>query len=661
MSDHEARNRRLGTILGIGACLAAAGLLLLYLGDGTRLSDTAASGVRREAGPEVTRLEAAPESGADRTPLPSHGGFYTAPIGSELTFRITVDARSRIQMAMEDQPVGQELDTILRGHMRVLVIARRGNELITQLLFDRVSASYGIAGGLERSPVLEQAIGRPTQVRMRDDGSVLGFLFDDKTNAYAKNLIRGVVCGFRFVIPRNAGRAWEREESDPTGIATVRYEWTTSARRDGKRVRRTKTRYRALAGHENDLDVGYVVGGSGVAELDRSVGWLRDAKIRETLHAKTENAPVRVSTEYAADLELTHHKMRNLGELPEAGWDDTWAAVEGVEDTRAIAISNERELWQLEVGDATLASLLAEIQALVAAEPLDSAALTAASHKLALLIRLESKTLEELAGMVPVAEPFVADVLLGAVGAANTDPAQNMLAAVAGDGKGSQQLRQSALDSMIQLAAPNDAALDSVRNLVNDESAPPGLRDNSLLILGALGSREPGSKSTDRAAVVASLIAYEDRARDGGRLEHWLHALGNTGHDNVMPTLQRYLAHEETPVRHAATSALGDIKSARATAALLDRARQESDPRVRAVAVRSLASRPDAGALDYVGRVLAEDRNESIRRAAVDGLCTQFLVNNSVRPILERVAAGDASSELRKLAASTCRRQEPPR
>src|SRR5262249_28250094 len=150
------------------------------------------------------------------------------------------------------------------------------------------------------------------------------------------------------------------------------------------------------------------------------LGWLRSAQVNETLIARADAASVRSTMDYAASIELATHVRCSPGELPDAGWDRRWAGLEGLEDTRAIGDSSKRELAELELGGACLAGLLQEIQALAGAEPLDAAALTAAAHKLAILVRLHPAELEQLGRVLPTVTPFAADVLLSAIGAADT-------------------------------------------------------------------------------------------------------------------------------------------------------------------------------------------------------------------------------------------------
>lgn len=651
MSDPRQRKRNQAAVVGAAVLLIAAGALAWRWGNEAAVPADLApapAGVQ-EAVADVT---AAGDDAARRKLSPvKPSGFYSAPAGSEFDYELQSDARVRMTMAVGEQPVDQRTRTSLQGQMRVLVLDRREHELVVQVDFVAASVHHGVVDGLERSPALEEILARPTRIRMRDDGSLLGFAFDARSNPYANNLIRSVVCGFRFVVPAAAAAAWDQEESDPTGIATVRYQWIAGQEDGRRRVQRVKTDYRALPDQANSMVMRYTVNGNGIGEMDAELGWLRGAVVAESLAMDAQGAPVHTTLEYSARLQLKAHAVRPADQLADPRWQDEWAPVEGVLDTTAIAASSERELNELELGDATLTSLVQAILALTQAEPLDHAALTTASHKLALLVRLRPEVLDELGQIVPTAPQFATDVLLGAIGSANTAPAQSFLAGVVGDVAAGQALRQSALDSMIQLAEPGDAAVQSVLGLVRDGDANATLRDNGLLVLGAMGSREPAAKARDAGGVMAELMAYRDRAADEGRLEVWLHALGNTGRDEVAAAVEPYLGHRDPSVRHAATSALRSVETAGATTALLDRAQHDPDARIRSQAIESLAERGDPSALNYVGRVLAEESDAELRRAAVDGLRKQLPVNASVRPMLQRVAELDPSPELRRHAA----------
>jgi hypothetical protein len=570
---------------------------------------------------------------------------------------------------MAGQPIAQRMVIRLRGTMTLLVVARRPDglhddlhdelhdELIVQVGLCGVSADQGVGGIEERSPALEELLALPAFVRMRDDGALLGLLFDPRSNGFVNNLVRSIVCGFRFVVPQDTKAGWDGEEADPTGIATVRYDWLDDRSEKERRLQRTKTGYRPVPGQRSDLALTYEVRSRALARLSSELGWLRSAQVDETVTAKADTASLRSATEYEASLELATHRLRPLAELPDLSWDRPWAGVGGVEDTKAIADSSDRELSELELGDATFAGLLQDIEALTAAKPLDSAALTAASHKLAVLLRLHPEALEQLGRALATATPFAADVLLGAAGAAGTEPAQRLLAGVAGNAGAAPHLRLSALDSMIQIGAPDDAVLASVRNLADDPDAGARLRSKSLLVLGALASRQPQSESTDRNTVVAELIGREDRARSAGQLQPWLHALGNSGHEDALPAIQRYLGDDNAAVRNAAVAALRQFDTPQATSALLDRARSEPDLRVRALAVEGLAQRNDSAGLDYVAGVLAREPDADVRSAAVAGLSRQLLRNEAVLPMLQRAAQHDPSPAIRDQAARAMARR----
>src|SRR5262249_47190447 len=143
------------------------------------------------------------------------------------------------------------------------------DELIARLDLSGVTVDQGVGGAEERSPALEQLLALPALVRMRDDGALLGFAFDERSNGFVNNLVRSIACGFRFVVPSGALGAgargsWTGEEADPTGIATVRYDWLDDERGE-RRLQRTKTAYRAAPGQRSDLALGYEVRSSATA------------------------------------------------------------------------------------------------------------------------------------------------------------------------------------------------------------------------------------------------------------------------------------------------------------------------------------------------------------------------------------------------------------
>src|SRR5690606_19225703 len=144
-------------------------------------------------------------------------------------------------------------------------------------------------------------------------------------------------------------------------------------------VQRVKTDYRAHAGQGDSMPMRYTVSGKGLGEMDAELGWLREAQVSESLAVEAQGAPLRMALDYSARLQFAAHAMLRGDQLPSPGWEDEWAAVEGALDTAAIAANSERELDELELGEASFATLLDTILTLARAVPLDHAALTKVS------------------------------------------------------------------------------------------------------------------------------------------------------------------------------------------------------------------------------------------------------------------------------------------
>lgn len=645
---HAVASRR---ALSAVAALAAAALLAFWaLESAAPVAPRDAESGQLTGAPAGSEAPAVADQSERELTAIGASGIYSAPTGSELVFELTAVTRSGLTLAIAEQPSTQGMTLQLRGRLELLVADRRGDELVTQARFAELTVSQIVGGNEEPNARLADLLTLPVLVRMRDDGTLLGFTFDPASNPFVNNLVRTVLCGFRFVVPAERQPTWTLDETDPTGIAAMLYTETGRAEEGRLHLTRRKTSYRASPGAAGGLPVAYDVDSTATATLDLELGWLREARADETLQARAETASMHATTSYRATLALLRHALRGRAELPAVDWDGAWSDIGGLRDTQALAAANAEELAAQEVGDATFQGLWQEIQALAAAEPLDSAALSAAMHRLALLVRLQPEVLPQLLAALPAATEFGADALLSAVGAADSGPAQQVLAGVTADAAAAPHLRQSALDSMIQLSAPGDDVLAAVRGVVDDDHAKPSLRDNGLLLLGALASREPGSKTTDRGQLVRDLLARESQARAQRRLEHWLHALGNCGDPAVLPALERYLVHQDAALRQAALTAVSQVSAARAVELLAWRAREEVELRLRALAVQSLARVATGSHLEFVAGLLAGPGAAELRRAAVNGLRWQVGRNDAVLPLLRRAAQTDPDATVRDLA-----------
>jgi HEAT repeat protein len=575
-------------------------------------------------------------------------GFWSAPVGSEFVYEISAQTSARIELAQDAEVLEQTLEQRLAGQMRVLVVARKEDKVMTQVSFPqmRIDATVGAQSG--RDTVTEEAVAQPTLVRMQSDGHIEGFRFHADAPPEARGWIRSQVSSFRFEVERSDASTWEREEQDPTGMARVRYERELGAVAGEFELRKTKVDYAPLSRGAGGaaVEVTPQVHALTTGVLSESIGWLREAQVDERLVMPVAGLGVEARMSMSATLRLQTQRRIAADELPTVDWDGEWDSVSGAEDLELLSTRGESLLRAKLLEGLTLDGLLAQIDELCAANPRDTAALMDARHQLAEFLIDNEAAIEALAQRISTLRAASADIVLGALGSAGSESAQRVLASVLADSSLSGVVRQSSLDAMFQLTRPSAAACDGVERLIADRAQDSGLRANGLLVLGALASMD----SADGSERVTRLLALELSLRDEGRLEHWLHALGNSGDARALEASAPYRSDADPRLRAAAAEALRGIHTAESSEALGRLARLDQNTSVRRTSAALLAGRADATSVQLVRELLAREAAVEVRRAAVDALGRRASSDAEARALLKSVAGNDSSKELRQRA-----------
>lgn len=239
----------------------------------------------------------------------------------------------------------------------------------------------------------------------------------------------------------------------------------------------------------------------------------------------------------------------------------------------------------------------------------------------------------------------LANLLCSALGATGHEKAHVALVTIVADAHLPPQVREGAAVAMVQIQTPSDATLAALRGdaerEVGEWNGPGGAR---LLAWGTLAGR-----AIDPAARVVELLAMGARARALGAEAFWLEALGNTAHPQARAVVQAGLGAADPLVRFSAASAARSYRDAETTGLIAHRLSVEQESEVRRQLTASLSGR-DAEAAGPGLEVALRDGTESVRRQAI--LVASRLSPARALAFLARAAQGDASAELRELAAS---------
>jgi hypothetical protein len=270
-------------------------------------------------------------------------------------------------------------------------------------------------------------------------------------------------------------------------------------------------------------------------------------------------------------------------------------------------------MWQQRLQGVTLDGLLADLERLLAAPPVDAEAQNEIFQQLQWMVRFDAGAARELHTRLLTRQlgSEASDLVVGALGAAGTAPAQQVLAALRADPTVDTQLREATTISCVQLAAP---VPELVAGLC-DGAAAGELDGTSMLVLGVLAPRAAEQRIGDRSPLDV-LRGLEAQAEARGELDTWVLAVGNTRGPEVLPIAQRLIDHPAPAVRGACCKAVRGVASADALTILIQRGLADADVGVRTETVLALGRRPEAAARAALEQVARTDPDASVRERA---------------------------------------------
>lgn len=637
MNSSQPTLRRATLALLAGAALTSLGLLLWSPSGATEGGSAATATV---VPPRAVALAAAPAAPARRE-VPRGVGFYAAPVGTVLTY----DLRGHFQYGLAHPEGGRQVSgVVVEGQLEVLVADRRDDAVLARASFPGLALSALAGGAGSDQNGLGKAAQQPFDVQLGADGKVRGYRFADSLDAEQRNFLRGLFAAYVHTVPATATGTWEAEDADGAGALVARFSATTIDA-DTVRVERRKLRYTELAGPE--LHPHTLTGGS-TATFSRELGWLSAVDVDEKSSVQMVDLGLEISLHSVLAIALRAQRQ----DVPLAGdlWDGAWSPAAGChEDLSACVDRREAARWSHLLEGKDLAGLIDELAALLAAQPRDAEAVDKAWQMLIWKVKLDPKAAAGVQAAVAAGlETTLADMLISALGAAGSEPAQAVLATMRRDGSLPAAVRTSATMSMFQLAHPNERVLGDVLADIGAADALAGDDALAMLLLGALAPRA-GDLPVQGTTAMAALAAFEAKAERQGRLDLWLDALGNAGGPEVVPHAQRLCAHGDDVVRAAAYNALRKV-DAPAALALLERGLRDASAAVRADVVGALGEHRSAAACAALIRTARDDADAAVRRACLQGLSGFANQDSPALRAIEQIAVADPDSDNRDAA-----------
>jgi HEAT repeats len=631
--------------LGLGICL----LLFAIDRDGPRMEKPNAPVTQATtAGDAIPQREIELDRETEDTTAPT--GFYHAAVGQVCRFEWKADSTTAIHAAK--QAGTSKLQVRLGGVMTTTVLARRGDEMIVELEFPKVTGTFGTNGQRSKlgQDALTSALATCTLLRMRDNGTTLGYAFAKSVGPKHRNFIRGLWTACRFVARDTRDAAWRTTEQDVIGTAELEYRWRKPIlqgnRVIGGELHRRKLGYRQPEDAADSAHGTLTGEGEGTAHLNPDLGWFETARWTESVTRQIDEVGVKVVSSLSAQWRLTDVEWREIADT-DALWRTSWQSVAAQAETGASSEADLANQNRERLRGATLGRLLADLELLLS-QNASHADIYAKKLDLTWLLRLRPEAMTRLQGMLSGMTANVQGLAISAIGATELPGAQTFLAQLFGNAANSAAQRQAAAWSMMQVRKPQGASVLafakalSGRARMDDEGVAAG-----ILALGTmLGRTDPAA----RDEAFATLVGLEAAAIREGALANWLEALGNAAVPGALPFAQRHRDHAAANVRAGAIAAVRRVAGGDALA-LVAAGLSDQQPAVRALAAEILATRAEPAALAAVERMLRAEKDARVRSAAVAALDAR-LRDPRARAMVARVARNDPDAGVRKMAAA---------
>jgi hypothetical protein len=604
--------------IGRAAALASLGLVLLA---------AAVYGLRHGASPSTSsahdrELAHAEPVSAEAPPC----GHPT--LGDQLVY--AVDVRLALQL-----PPPQALSVQGTGSLQLTLVSDEDGERIFQGGFADVLWKSEVNGQKADDEAFVQQLARPFGVRLSEENRLTRVYLSPDLDPLAMGLVRYVVAGLQFVRPwsvaEDAG-AWEVEEADWWGRYTARY-----ARDEARQFFRSKLRYRPHrtppAGSAGELE------STAVYRISDGKDCVEHAEIVET-HSQHDILPTTETSSVTLDL---REVRRTEGS---SGLDPTLVAFPA---DAPVMVKSKAVAKPLPPG-LTADDLIARLPSDAGEIPWDL------TDSLVQLFRERPGEIDRaLKALRRSASRNAEKAILGALGDAGSERAQDALADVAESSDFQAGLRRMALLELGLLkTAPTPDTLDALSRISRSSRDDRTVTDLALVALGNASrtvlASEDGTARRDAERTIQSLQQGFARAVTEDDRVLYMDALGNTGSAEILPAAQLALETGGPLLRTAGVGALRLVAAPEADAILVRVAHEDAEAQVRQQALLAMTNRPrtEAG-VNTALALLRADASAEVRAVAI-AVLEPTIERSDVREALEAAARADASKLVREQA-----------
>jgi len=625
----------------LGLLLVTSGLFLT-----TRSKEQTASSTTGERSDIAIALEEQAQAG--RPPLikePDDAVQVDTPYGAWLGVLLNYQVEFESNVDVISGNTAQSIHHTLYGNQQVKITGRTHEGTIATYSWPEIKLELiedGVPASLEETKELSRELSLPVQVYYDLEGRQQSLCFTRGVSPTTRNWVRRLVASQHGPVPEESPLSFNIVEANASGLSRVHYAVTEQSK-DAAIISRSKLE--ALNGISwGDGVKAPTVSGDGVITLSR--GWTLNVNWNEQSILELEGAELSIKKSFTADINRTSVEQLTPDDLVEHEFELEWRSFDGLSDTSKSPNQSHPGFERALISEADAQTVINSLVEMERVQERSENAMIAVD-RLVHLITNEPGVLRTLqqnitSGSLP---EWTSSRVLGAIAAAGTPDSQKLLRFFFDSSQQSSLSLDSIAFALSQLESPTPKTIDFFRVKLAKKDLPDAVRDSSWQLLGLY------AKTSEAPDLVAELIGMETKADEAGELNSWLNALGNTCSPDAFEAIKKHLTVDSVELRVAAVKALRGIKLNEATEDLIALGRIEEEPLVRGEALKVLSEREEGAATQALGRLLQDEPQVELRRAAIEVLAQRPL-NNELIILLSAITTSDPDIMLRAYALS---------
>ncbi|MEM7556247.1 MAG: HEAT repeat domain-containing protein, partial [Cyanobacteria bacterium P01_A01_bin.84] len=541
------------------------------------------------------------------------------------------------------------------GELVVTVLQKQGNNILVSQRLQNSQVKIISSGQeiIQQAQLIQNDLQREIFTTLNSQGKLMTVRFDPVVSEIAQNFGRSLLGLAQFVTPNEEVKngEWKTLEGNPNGEYIARYSAGIGT------FKKTKLRYLQSESQQNpnDSQVATIIKPEGemVAKFNHELGYLVSLQGKELQKfivsgKNVGSSSTNLDINYKNQTKLSNAELEQLQEANIANQKLVKPQTLFVQPNEA---ETEAKIQRQELGDATLESLLIELDKAEASQNENNTSLYLKFKALVYLKPETSKILGERL-LKAKADSLSMQIISGALGNAGNPQAQSALVKAIAFYRRDWDVLSVLIPSLATVNSPIQEAEDIILDLAFN-SSDTNIASTAQLALGTIANNLAKTSPQRSHKIVERFVKALETTKSEQQIRQYLLVLGNAGSPKSLKAIASLTKAKQPKIRATALLALRWIDDKQAETLLTDALIKDTDDGVRLEAAVALGFRKmSPHSFQTQKQAFTSDRSIKVRLSLLKNLWEVRTSFPEVNQIVTQTAQNDVSPDVRKAATN---------